>query len=175
MVQDYERVVIFRLGRILGGGARFSSSNLWNIFFTFSLCFKRGPGLFFVLPCTDIFEIIDMRVSILYFKTKATSIWGSPQVQNFSVPPQEMITKDSVTVYVNAIMYYKVLANINSVQPADRWRTRWRPWSMLTTTAALLRLLRQRLWGKFGGGGDGGSARGCGDFVLCPLFYLPKF
>ena len=31
-------------------------------------------------------------------------------MQNFSVPPQEMITKDSVTVYVNAIMYYKVSA-----------------------------------------------------------------
>ena len=38
-----------------------------------------------------------------------------PQVQNFSVPPQEMITKDSVTVYVNAIMYYKVFANIKSL------------------------------------------------------------
>ena len=38
-----------------------------------------------------------------------------PQVQNFSVPPQEMITKDSVTVYVNAIMYYKVFANIKTI------------------------------------------------------------
>jgi hypothetical protein len=47
VVQDYERVVIFRLGRILGGGA-------------------RGPGLFFVLPCTDIYEIIDMRVILNY-------------------------------------------------------------------------------------------------------------
>ena len=37
------------------------------------------------------------------------------QVQNFSVPPQEMITKDSVTVYVNAIMYYKVFANIKTI------------------------------------------------------------
>ena len=35
---------------------------------------------------TDIYEIIDMRI------------------QNLSVPPQELITKDSVTVYVNAIM-----------------------------------------------------------------------
>ena len=35
-------------------------------------------------------------------------------MQNFSVPPQEMITKDSVTVYVNAIMYYKVFANVRT-------------------------------------------------------------
>ena len=31
------------------------------------------------------------------------------RVQNWSVPPQEMITRDSVTVYVNAIMYYRVV------------------------------------------------------------------
>ena len=82
VVQDYEKVVIFRLGHILGGGA-------------------RGPGIFFVLPCIDIYEIIDMRV------------------QNFSVPPQEMITKDSVTVYVNAIMYYRVSDAIKAVVNVD--------------------------------------------------------
>ena len=71
VVQEYEKVVIFRLGRILGGG-------------------ERGPGIFFILPCTDKYEKVDMRV------------------QNFSVPPQEMITRCGVTVYVNAIMYYKV-------------------------------------------------------------------
>ena len=82
VVQEYEKVVIFRLGRILGGG-------------------ERGPGLFFVLPCTDIYEIVDMRV------------------QNFSVPPQEMITKDSVTVYVNAIMYYRVVDAVKAVINVD--------------------------------------------------------
>ena len=72
VVQEYEKVVIFRLGRILGGG-------------------ERGPGIFFILPCTDKYEKVDMRV------------------QNFSVPPQEMITRCGVTVYVNAIMYYRVV------------------------------------------------------------------
>ena len=52
VVQEYEKTVIFRLGRILTGGA-------------------RGPGVFFIIPCVDIYEVIDMRV------------------QNFSVPPQE--------------------------------------------------------------------------------------
>merc|ERR1719411_1128865 len=71
VVQEYERTVIFRLGRLLSGGA-------------------RGPGVFFIIPCVDIYEKIDLRV------------------QNFDVPPQEILTKDSVTVFVNAIMYYKV-------------------------------------------------------------------
>ena len=53
LIQEYEKTVIFRLGRILTGGA-------------------RGPGVFFIIPCVDIYEVIDMRV------------------QNFSVPPQEV-------------------------------------------------------------------------------------
>ena len=71
VVQEYERAVIFRLGRLLTGGA-------------------RGPGVFFVIPCVDVYEKIDMRS------------------QTFEIPPQEILTKDSVTVFVNAIMYYKV-------------------------------------------------------------------
>ena len=71
VVQEYERAVIFRLGRLLTSGA-------------------RGPGVFFVIPCVDIYEKIDMRT------------------QTYDEPPQEILTKDSVTVFVNAIMYYKV-------------------------------------------------------------------
>ena len=51
--QEYERAVIFRLGRLLTGGA-------------------RGPGVFFVIPCVDVYEKIDMRT------------------QTFDVPPQEV-------------------------------------------------------------------------------------
>ena len=58
--QEYERTVIFRLGRLLSGGA-------------------RGPGVFFIIPCVDIFEKIDLRV------------------QNFDVPPQEVIL-DKISV-----------------------------------------------------------------------------
>ena len=54
-VKEYERTVIFRLGRLLAGGA-------------------RGPGVFFIIPCVDVFEKIDLRV------------------QNFDVPPQEVIS-----------------------------------------------------------------------------------
>ena len=53
VVQEYERAVIFRLGRLLTGGA-------------------RGPGVFFVIPCVDVYEKIDMRS------------------QTFEIPPQEV-------------------------------------------------------------------------------------
>ena len=53
VVQEYERAVIFRLGRLLSGGA-------------------RGPGVFFIIPCVDVYEKIDMRT------------------QTFDVPPQEV-------------------------------------------------------------------------------------
>merc|ERR550517_1807711 len=80
--QEYERAVIFRLGRLLTGGA-------------------RGPGVFFIIPCVDVFEKIDMRT------------------MTYEIPPQEILTKDSVTVFVNAIMYYKVRNPIHAVANVD--------------------------------------------------------
>ncbi len=70
-VQEYERAVIFRLGRIKKGGA-------------------VGPGLLFVVPCIDNIRTIDLRTV------------------SFDVPPQEILTRDSVTVAVDAVVYYKV-------------------------------------------------------------------
>jgi len=71
MVQEYERAVIFRLGRIKKGGA-------------------VGPGLFFIIPCMDNIVVTDLRT------------------MSFDVPPQEVLTKDSVTVAVDAVVYYKI-------------------------------------------------------------------
>merc|ERR1719221_1755496 len=82
VVQEYERAVIFRLGRLLSGGA-------------------RGPGVFFIIPCVDVYEKIDMRS------------------QTYEIPPQEILTKDSVTVFVNAIMYYMVKNAIHAVANVD--------------------------------------------------------
>jgi len=82
VVQEYERAVMFRLGLLLSGGA-------------------RGPGVFFIVPCVDIVEIIDMRV------------------QTFNVPPQEILTKDSVTVFVSAIMWFKVKDATSAVANVD--------------------------------------------------------
>ena len=72
--------------------------------------------MFFVIPCVDMYEKIDMRT------------------QTFDVPPQEVncmyfklhfmcstqiLTKDSVTVFVNAIMYYKVKDATSAVANVD--------------------------------------------------------
>ncbi|CAL8317872.1 unnamed protein product [Lota lota] len=89
IVKEYERAIIFRLGRILRGGA-------------------KGPGLFLVLPCTDSFINVDMRTI------------------TFDIPPQEVLTKDSVTVSVDGVVYYRVqnatlaVANITNADAATR-------------------------------------------------------
>merc|ERR1719402_73839 len=71
VVTEYERAVIFRLGRLRSGGA-------------------RGPGLFFVMPCIDTYKKVDLRTV------------------SFDVPPQEVLSRDSVTVSVDAVVYYRV-------------------------------------------------------------------
>merc|ERR1712088_641844 len=71
VVQEYERAVIFRLGRLKKGGA-------------------SGPGLFFILPCIDNYRCIDLRTV------------------SYEVPPQEMLSRDSVTVSVDAVCFYKI-------------------------------------------------------------------
>ncbi|XP_067897390.1 stomatin-like [Heterodontus francisci] len=78
IVNEYERAVIFRLGRIVRGGA-------------------RGPGIFWIIPCTDSFSLVDLRTVSL------------------SVPPQEVLTKDSVTIMVDAIVYYRIFDPVMSV------------------------------------------------------------
>merc|ERR1712241_1394643 len=72
------------------------------ITFPFSLClciqtvqeYERaiifGPGLFFIIPCMDSIVVTDLRTV------------------SFDVPPQEILTKDSVTVAVDAVVYFKI-------------------------------------------------------------------
>lgn len=89
VVQEYERAVIFRLGRLLQGGS-------------------GGPGLFFVLPCIESYRKVDLRTV------------------SFGVPPQEVLTKDSVTVSVDAVVYYRVsnatvsVANVENAHHSTR-------------------------------------------------------
>ncbi|XP_026473513.1 band 7 protein AGAP004871-like isoform X1 [Ctenocephalides felis] len=78
VVQEYERAVIFRLGRLRSGEA-------------------RGPGIFFVLPCIDEYCKVDLRTV------------------SFDVPPQEVLSKDSVTVSVDAVVYYRINEPLNAV------------------------------------------------------------
>ena len=70
IVTEYERGVIFRLGRLVGA---------------------RGPGLFLIIPFVDKMTKVDLRVVTM------------------DVPPQEVITKDNVTVRVNAVVFFRVV------------------------------------------------------------------
>jgi regulator of protease activity HflC (stomatin/prohibitin superfamily) len=76
VVQEYERGVIFRLGRLVGA---------------------RGPGLFFLIPGVERMVKVDLRVITM------------------DVPAQEAITRDNVTVKVNAVIYFKVVEPENAV------------------------------------------------------------
>ena len=60
VVQEYERAVIFRLGRLLPGGA-------------------KGPGIFFVLPCIESYEKVDLRTITLGVPPQEVSL--CPRIQ----------------------------------------------------------------------------------------------
>ncbi|XGW35702.1 hypothetical protein V3C99_019136, partial [Haemonchus contortus] len=84
VIKEYERVVIFRIGRLVFGGA-------------------RGPGMIFIIPCIDTYRKIDLRVV------------------SYAVPPQEILSKDSVTVSVDAVVYFRTsdpIASVNNVDDA---------------------------------------------------------
>lgn len=63
VVQEYERAVIFRMGRLRSGGARgiFSFTIVRNIFIIQQMLVFLGPGVFFVLPCVDNYCKVDLR------------------------------------------------------------------------------------------------------------------
>ncbi len=87
VVQEYERGVIFRLGRLVGA---------------------KGPGLFFIIPIVDRMVKVDLRVITL------------------DVPAQEAITRDNVTVKVNAVAYFRVVdPSAAIVRVEDYRRATW--------------------------------------------------
>ena len=76
VVQEYERGVIFRLGRVVAGA--------------------KGPGLFFIIP------FIDRMVKV------------NLQTVTMNVPAQDIITRDNVTVRVDAVVYFNVFQPVNA-------------------------------------------------------------
>ena len=78
VVNEYERGVLFRLGRV-------DPSNL------------KGPGLRLIFPFIDRMVRVDLRTV------------------THDVPPQEVITKDNVTIKVNAVVYFNVMNPIDAV------------------------------------------------------------
>jgi regulator of protease activity HflC (stomatin/prohibitin superfamily) len=76
IVPEYERGVIFRLGRVIAA---------------------KGPGLFFIIPIVDRMIRVSLRTITM------------------DIPPQDVITKDNVTVKVNAVTYFNVVDPVRSV------------------------------------------------------------
>ena len=70
VLKEYERGVVFRLGRLIGA---------------------KGPGLFLLIPIVDKMQRVSLRIVA------------------FDVPPQDVITKDNVSVKVNAVVYFRVM------------------------------------------------------------------
>jgi regulator of protease activity HflC (stomatin/prohibitin superfamily) len=71
ILNEYERGVIFRLGRVLGT--------------------PKGPGLIILIPVIDRMTKVSLRTVVL------------------DVPPQDVITRDNVTIKVNAVVYFRVM------------------------------------------------------------------
>jgi regulator of protease activity HflC (stomatin/prohibitin superfamily) len=76
IVREYERVVVFRLGRLHG-------------------C--RGPGLVLVIPLIERTRLVNL------------------QVDTADIPPQDLITKDNVTIRVEAAVFYRVIDPLKAV------------------------------------------------------------
>lgn len=70
ILREYERGVIFRLGRLIGA---------------------KGPGLFFIIPGIDKMLRISLRTVTM------------------DIPPQDVITRDNVSIKVNAVVYFRVM------------------------------------------------------------------
>jgi regulator of protease activity HflC (stomatin/prohibitin superfamily) len=82
ILREYERGVIFRLGRLLG---------------------QKGPGLILLIPFIDQMVRVDLRTVTL------------------NVPPQEVITRDNVTVRVNAVAYFRVIDPIRAITEVENF------------------------------------------------------
>jgi len=76
IVREYERVVVFRLGRLRGA---------------------RGPGLVLIIPLIE--------------RTR----WVNLQIDTADIPPQDVITKDNVTIRVEAAVFYRVVDPVKAV------------------------------------------------------------
>jgi regulator of protease activity HflC (stomatin/prohibitin superfamily) len=82
IVPEYERAVIFRLGRVIGA---------------------KGPGLFILIPIIDKMVRVDLRTVTL------------------DVPTQDIITKDNVSVSVDAVVYFRVVDPVRAIVEVENY------------------------------------------------------
>jgi len=82
ILKEYERGVIFRLGRLIG---------------------EKGPGLILLIPIIDKMQKVSLRLVTL------------------DVPPQDVITRDNVSIKVNAVVYFRVMDSNNAVVQVENY------------------------------------------------------
>lgn len=82
IVPEYQRAVIFRLGRVIGA---------------------KGPGLFILIPIIDRMVKVDLRTVTL------------------DVPTQDIITKDNVSVSVDAVVYFRVVDPVRAIVEVENY------------------------------------------------------
>jgi len=82
ILKEYERAVVFRLGRMVGA---------------------RGPGLTYVIPGIEKMVRMDLRTVTM------------------DIPPQDVITRDNVSVKVNAVLYFRVLEPNRAVREVENY------------------------------------------------------
>ncbi len=82
VLNEYERGVVFRLGRVQGA---------------------KGPGLMILIPILDKMVRVDLRTITL------------------DVPPQDIISRDNVTIKVNAVIYFKVIDPVQAVVEVENY------------------------------------------------------
>ena len=83
ILNEYERGVVFRLGRVMGRA--------------------KGPGLIIIIPVVDRVVKISLRLVAM------------------DVPPQDVITRDNVSVKVNAVIYFRVMDSIKAVVEVENY------------------------------------------------------
>jgi regulator of protease activity HflC (stomatin/prohibitin superfamily) len=82
ILKEYERAVVFRLGRMVGA---------------------RGPGMVYVIPGIEKMVKMDLRTVTM------------------DIPPQDVITRDNVSVKVNAVLYFRVLEPNKAVREVENY------------------------------------------------------
>jgi regulator of protease activity HflC (stomatin/prohibitin superfamily) len=82
ILKEYERAVVFRLGRMVGA---------------------RGPGIVYIIPGVEKMVKMDLRTVTM------------------DIPPQDVITRDNVSVKVNAVLYFRVLEPNKAVREVENY------------------------------------------------------
>lgn len=83
ILNEYERGVVFRLGRVLGA--------------------PKGPGLVLLIPVVDRMVRVSLRTVVL------------------DVPPQDVVTRDNVSIKVNAVVYFRVIDALKAIISVENY------------------------------------------------------